>query len=270
MINNIAGTISFNEQQLLTKKLCNEIFTEIDGVIFIDKPINPKSIIRMNYYNRDGSFGAMCGNGARCIAMFAYKNSIVNDKLFILEAVNDLYFAEILDDINVKIKFPPPKEVIQNINLDLYINNLTKKLNLSYVNIGSDHAVIFIDENINKMFFGCKSLDKIHINEIGKTIRYHKQFYPRGVNVNFAAVGTDNLIQLRTYERGVERETLACGTGIISTGLIAMLKKGFNEPIEIKVQSGEILVVNGKYEGGEIQDLALIGSAVKISEGEIK
>src|SRR5205085_3911431 len=97
MINNWDNQIPFELQKEFTVKICNENFMLIDGVIFADKPQNTGDI-RMNYYNRDGSFGAMCGNGARCISMFAYKNHILPGKEFILEAVNDLYKAHVIDD----------------------------------------------------------------------------------------------------------------------------------------------------------------------------
>ncbi|MBL8015724.1 MAG: hypothetical protein JNK43_00515, partial [Ignavibacteria bacterium] len=117
MVNNIAEKIPFEKQKALTIQLCNEKFPNIDGVIFADKPEIEGSSLRMNYYNRDGSFGAMCGNGARCISMFAFKHGLIAQKEFNIEAVNDLYSAVIVDDINVKIGFPDPKEIRTGIHI---------------------------------------------------------------------------------------------------------------------------------------------------------
>ncbi len=266
MINNITEKTAFDKQKELTVKICNENFPKIDGVIFADKPLNDNSAVRMNYYNRDGSFGAMCGNGARCIAMFAYKNGIVNEQKFYLEAVDDIYSAEIVNDEMVTIGFPEPKEF----RTDIRITGLNgKPLNFSYTNVGSDHIILFINEDINKLYLNCADMDKVDVDNLGKMLRFHKDFDPRGGNVNFAEVQPDGCIRLRTYERGVERETLACGTGIISTGIIAMLKKGISSPVKVKVQSGEVLLVKGRIENGKIMDLSLTGSARKFGEGNL-
>ncbi|HWA05101.1 MAG TPA: diaminopimelate epimerase [Ignavibacteria bacterium] len=266
MINNITEKTAFDKQKELTVKICNENFPKIDGVIFADKPLNDNSAVRMNYYNRDGSFGAMCGNGARCIAMFAYNNGIVNEQKFYLEAVDDVYSAEIVSDEIAKIGFPEPKEVRTDIRITASEGN---PLNVSYTNVGSDHIILFINEDINKLYLNCADMDKLDVENQGRMLRFHKDFEPRGGNVNFAEVQQDGSIRLRTYERGVERETLACGTGIISTGIIAMLKKGISSPVKVKVQSGEVLLVTGRVENGKILDLSLTGSARKFGDGDI-
>lgn len=269
MVNNIAEKIPFEKQKALTIQLCNEKFPNIDGVIFADKPELEGSSLRMNYYNRDGSFGAMCGNGARCISMFAFKHELIAQKEFNIEAVNDLYSAVIVDDINVKIGFPDPKEIRTGIHINADIGEGEKKLNVGFVNVGSDHIVLFIDEEVNKIALSCRHMDDIDVNSAGRVLRFHDDFKPRGGNVNFAQVMADGMIRLRTYERGVERETLACGTGIISTGIISMLQKGIHPPVKIQVQSGEVLTVEAKQEGESPTGLTLTGSAKKIGEGEL-
>lgn len=266
MVNNITEKIAFDKQMELTVKLCNEDFPKIDGVIFADKPVENNSAVRMNYYNRDGSFGAMCGNGARCIAMFAFKNGITDKTRFTLEAVDDVYSAEILSDDIVTIGFPDPKEIRTDIRITV---DAGKPLNVNYTNVGSDHIILFINEDINKPYLNSSEMDKLDVDNLGRMLRFHKDFDPRGGNVNFAELLPDGTIRLRTYERGVERETLACGTGIISTAIIAMLKKGISSPVKIKVQSGEVMMVKGKIEEGEITDLSLTGSARKFGEGNL-
>ncbi len=269
MINNLTEKIPFDKQKELTIKLCSEDFLNIDGVIFADEPQKPGSAVRMNYYNRDGSFGAMCGNGARCIAMFVFKNGITQSHNFLLEAVDDVYGAEIKSGEIVKIKFPEPKEIKTGIKITAETGSGLKQANVNYVNVGSDHIVLYLDEDINRLFLNCVKMDELSVDETGRKLRFHKEFEPRGANVNFAEVKENNIIRLRTYERGVERETLACGTGIISTGIIAMLNKGFESPVNIKVQSGEVLQVEAKSADGKISELSLTGSAKKIGEGNI-
>jgi diaminopimelate epimerase len=269
MIDNITEGITLDKQKELTIKLCNENFPGIDGVIFADKPVMPGSSLRMNYYNRDGSFGAMCGNGARCISMFAHKHGMITERLFNIEAVNDIYSVEITDKDNVKIGFPGPKEVRSDLLIDTELNGEAKPLHVSFVNVGSDHIVLFIDEEINKIALSCRHMDELDVDSIGRALRFNKEFQPNGGNVNFAEILPGGKLRLRTYERGVERETLACGTGIVSTGIIAILKKGFTSPVNVQVQSGETLKVECRIEAGQIMDLSLTGSAKKIGEGEL-
>lgn len=269
MINNFTECIALDKQEELTIKLCNESFPKIDGVIFADKPLKGGSEVRMNYYNRDGSFGAMCGNGARCIAMFAYRNGITDKKKFVIDAVDDVYPTEILSDEIVKVGFPEPKEIRTDIKIEADTGNGLKPLNVSFLNVGSDHIILFMNEEINKLFLSCSIIDSLNVEKVGRNLRFHKAFEPRGGNVNFSEIMLGGEIRLRTYERGVERETLACGTGIISTGIIAMLKKNLSPPLKIKVQSGEVLSVDCRIENDNIFDLSLTGSAKKIGEGII-
>ncbi len=269
MINNITGDIPLDKQKELTVRLCSENFPQIDGVIFADKPLSGKAAVRMNYYNRDGSFGAMCGNGARCTAMFAYKNAIINSSGFNIEAVDDIYSAEIISDTLVTVGFPEPKEINTGLKIDEDIGGSVKTANISYTNVGSDHIVLFIDEDANRLFLNCAKMDEIDVNSVGRKLRFNKLLEPRGANVNFAEVLPGNTVRLRTYERGVERETLACGTGIISAGITALLVKGFSSPVNVKVQSGEVLLVNGNVSDEKISSLSLTGSAKKFGEGDI-
>lgn len=269
MIDNRNGSISFNEQSSFTKRICKEYFPEIDGVIFLDKPLNKTSSIRMNYYNRDGSFGAMCGNGARCISKFASDIDILTDKKFNLEAVDEIYSAEIINSNIVKIGFPPPSEYKLNINTSIDIGNGTKQITAHTMSVGSDHIIVFFNDGKNKEVFEINSLDAVKVNEWGKILRYHKDFAPGGGNVSFVQTIDENNIKVRTYERGVERETLACGTGVISTALISALLGKVNPPVKILVQSGDLLTVDFKLTDNKIENLSLEGPAVKVKEGEI-
>lgn len=269
MINNLKGTVPTDKQRDFTIELCSSKFKEIDGVIFADKPLQKVSAIRMNYYNRDGSYGAMCGNGARCIAMFAYNNGFVKDKKFILEAVEDLYKAEIISDINVKVTFPDPEEMRLNIAIKVELGEGLKDMNVSYVNVGSDHIVLFTDDKDNKAALDNKSIEEIDVNYIGKILRFHNEFQPAGANVNFVLALGSGGIRVRTYERGVERETLACGTGIVSSAIVSALAVKAVPPAKVLAKSGEWLTVDFIIERGRILNLSLIGSAKKISDGEI-
>lgn len=267
MINNWDNLVQYKKQKDFTIRICEEKFKQIDGVIFLDKPVGTKALIRMSYYNRDGSFGAMCGNGARCIAQYAADEGVIKTNEFSLEAVDKLYKAELKDNNIVKISFPPPYKYNLNIEVTNVINK--KSLNLHRVQVGSEHIVLFIKDGKNTKTLAVNNLDEASINEWGSVLRFHKHFEPKGANVNFADVISNGEIRIRTYERGVERETLACGTGIISSAIISSLLGKVNPPVKVLVQSGEWLTVDFNNDNGTISDLSLQGSARKIDEGEL-
>jgi diaminopimelate epimerase len=208
MIDNRSNIIQFSEQKSFTEKICKEYFPEIDGVIFVDNPLN-KGSIRMNYYNRDGSYGAMCGNGARCISKFAADNGILTSKDFLLEAVDNVYKVEIINDNNIRIGFPPPLDYKLNLKNSINIGKGNREIETHWMAVGSEHIIVYIDELQNKEVLGIDNLDNAKINEWGKILRFHKDFAPKGGNVSFVQVLENNKVRIRTYERGVERKTLA-------------------------------------------------------------
>ena len=267
MINNWNNGVPFDKQKELTVKICNEKFKQIDGVIFLDKPQGKAASIRMNYYNRDGSYGAMCGNGARCIARYAVDEGVIKLNAFSLEAVDKIYDAELKGNNIVKIHFPPPSGY--KLNIDIKSKIFESSLNLHWIQVGSEHIILFINDEVNKKALKIKNLDEAKINEWGSELRFHAEFQPIGANVNFADVISSKEIRIRTYERGVEHETLACGTGIISSAVISSLLGKTSPPVKILVQSGEWLTVDFKNNKGKISDLSLEGSAKKIDEGEL-
>jgi len=264
MIDNLKGIVLLNDEADFTVKICEHDFKNIDGVIFIDKPASKDAAIRMSYYNRDGSFGAMCGNGARCTAMYAAENKITCEKQFYIEAVDKIYTAEIINDKIVKICFPDVSDYKLNVHIELESEPSIARLH--WMDVGSEHIMVFIDDIINP---GTTSADDVKVNEWGSLLRFHDAFQPKGANVNFIQKTGENSIRLRTYERGVERETLACGTGIISSAVTAGLLGFVKPPVNILVQSGEILKVEYNINGAVVENISLEGSARKIGEGEI-
>lgn len=264
MVNNLDGSVTFDKQAEITINLCNDNYKIVDGVIFVDKPSLPDAEVKMNYYNRDGSFGAMCGNGARCTAMYVYKNGIVAQKKLTIEAVNNLYPSVITSEDTVKVFFPSPEQISTNIPIKAEFGSGLKPLDVNYVNVGSDHVVVMIDDDVNRETLSVDNLDELNINYVGKVLRYHNKFHPRGVNANFAAVLSDGEMRVRTYERGVERETLACGTGIISSALTACILQKVFPPVKILSRSNEWLTVDFRIENDEIINLSLEGSARRL------
>jgi diaminopimelate epimerase len=270
MIDNRGNAVPFKKQKMFTEKICNDYFPKIDGVIFLDKPLSSTSSIRMNYYNRDGSYGAMCGNGARCISQFAADNKVLNDKKFYLEAVDNIYSVEIINDNDVKIGFPPPSNYKLNLNTKINIRNKLEEIISHTMSVGSDHIVVFIDDEKNEGILGINNLNNAKINEWGKILRFHSDFAPRGGNVSFVQILGKDKIRVRTYERGVERETLACGTGVISSAVVSTLLGKTGPPVKVLVQNGDLLTVDFKLSDSQIEDLSLEGPAAKIDDGELE
>jgi len=213
------------------------------------------------FLNPDGSHGAMCGNGGRCAVDFAHHIGLLNKKSNIkFQMAGDIYSADILSESKISLQFPPPKKVIYDLSLDF--NGM--KLPVSFVDVGSSHAVIdFKDLQMNDSF------REFDIDSIGKYIRFHKVFEPYGVNVNIYSI-EDNKINLRTYERGVEAETGACGTGAVSTAIVCSSKHNIQFPIDIIPPSRQELSVDCKLnKDTSIESVYLIGPSIIIDEYEI-
>lgn len=209
-----------------------------DGILLIENSNQPAaSAFRMRYFNSDGSRAAFCGNGARCIALFAYLKKIASRKMKFESDAGPIaaevlggndYGRKINPCCNVKVKMPPPKNIKQN----LEIKTSGKNIDASFIDTGVPHAVVFV-----------KNIKNIDVNDLGRKIRRHGKFRPAGANVNFVKVTGRNKLQIRTYERGVEGETLACGTGAAASGIISILKGYVFSPVGVLTEGGEVLKV---------------------------
>ncbi|MBU0709219.1 MAG: diaminopimelate epimerase, partial [Candidatus Omnitrophica bacterium] len=237
---------AFSSQQLtiLAKKICDRKYgVGADGLLILEE--SGVADTRMRIFNADGSEAEMCGNGARCIALYVGKiNTSIETKAGIIESQ--------VKGRNVKIKLTDPK----SIKLDFPIKIFNRRLKVNYIDTGVPHVVIFV-----------RGLDNIDLKGVGRAVRYHKQFSPLGVNVNFVEVKKDDFIRLRTYERGVEGETLACGTGCVASALIFSLKTGINKKIKLQTESGEILKVYFQKEKNKFRDVWLEGKAKLVYKG---
>ncbi|MFA5349960.1 MAG: diaminopimelate epimerase, partial [Candidatus Omnitrophota bacterium] len=153
----------------------------------------------------------------------------------------------------VKIQLTDPKQI----KLDIPLNVAGRLIKVNFINTGVPHVVIFVD-----------GLDKMDVTGIGCLIRWHLKFSPAGTNVNFVEVKDDNLIRIRTYERGVEGETLACGTGSTAAALIFALKNNLKTPVKVKTQSGEVLKIYFNKDDERFRGVWLEGSAKIAYKGE--
>ena len=237
----------------LVKKVCApKVSIGADGVLLLQK--SRTADIRMRIFNPDGTEVDMCGNGARCLALFAKRCQAVKKDEFSLETNAGILEAKVTGN-KVKLKLSRPHSL--RFKFDLKIKN--KKCQVSYINTGVPH-VVYITKNV----------DKFNVEETGKLIRYHKEFAPAGTNADFVQFGSGNQITLRTYERGVEAETLACGTGSAASAIIASKIKGLSSPITVNVRSGDKLKIYFKAKAGIYTNVYLEGLAEIIFEGTIK
>lgn len=210
-------------QEFFAIKVCDRKFgIGADGLLVLEK--SRTADIRMRIFNADGSEAEMCGNGARCVALYISKmqnpEQKTENKINIETKAGNIK-SELKAD-NIKIRLTDPKDI--KLDIPLKINNRLLKVN--FVNTGVPHTVIFVE-----------GLDKIDVVNWGRGIRYHKKFQPAGTNVDFVEVLNNNRIKIRTYERGVEEETLACGTGAAASSIILKIK---NHSLSVKQEKSKI------------------------------
>jgi diaminopimelate epimerase len=210
----------------LAKKLCHRQFSiGADGIIILEE--STAADFKMRFVNSDGSFAAMCGNGGRALARFAYILGVAKNKM-VFETDAGLVHAEIVGK-DVRLSLYEPRDA----KLDFTLRVERKEFNASFINTGVPHTVIFIN-----------NIEKADVVTIGRMVRYHRDFAPAGTNVNFVQIKDKHTILVRTYERGVEDETLACGTGVTASAIIAGLKGLVEPPVNCITKSGYTLKVS--------------------------
>ena len=232
-----------------------------DGIITISD--NGKYDFLMEYFNADGSTGSLCGNGSRCAIKFAKITGRLKSEDVNFVSNDKAYKGKIINDEKIKFFFND----IEDLKLDICIDAYNQKIKANYLNTGSPHVVININDILNSQTV-IENLDNVPVFEIGKEIRYLKEFSPGGTNVNFIMI-RDNKVYLRTYERGVENETLACGTGAAASAVIASLKYGISSPVNLVTKGGDELIVDFVLHQNKIKELALTGPAKITFTGEI-
>ena len=253
LMDNRQRTLCLDATQIA--ELCHRHFgIGADGLLLMEPPANGKADFRMRYYNSDGGEAEMCGNGARCFARYA---------------------RQFIDQESSRISFETPAGLISaSFESELVTINMTKPIDIklnetitlesgSYgihsCNTGVPHTILFVAD-----------VDAAKVEELGREIRYHRNYMPKGTNVNFVQKIEDDLIRVRTYERGVEGETLACGTGIVASAIIAHLVRKAILPLRVKVQGNDILEVNFKQKGNTLEEVTLKGPATFVFEGEVE
>ena len=233
------------------RKVCRRrISVGADGLILIEP--SQKADFKWRFYNADGSEAEMCGNGGRCAARFAYLKGIAGPSLK-FETLAGILSAQV-DGKRVKLEMTKPF----GLKLDETISIDGEEQIFSSINTGVPHAVLFVED-----------LEGSDILRMGRAIRYHSYFAPSGTNVNFVQLEKGSQLSIRTYERGVEDETLACGTGAVASALIAAFKGLVKSPVSIKTRGGEVLTVYFEIEGREVKRVFFEGDVHIIYEAEM-
>jgi diaminopimelate epimerase len=222
-----------------------------DGLIAIE-PAKTSADFRMRYYNADGGEAEMCGNGARCFARFASRVAGKGGSMS-FETMAGVITARLLGE-EVQLEMSQPKDLA----LDTKLEAIGKEQTVHFINTGVPHAVIIVED-----------AGKVDVRTLGAAIRYHDHFSPKGANANFIEVQGPRLLSVRTYERGVEDETLACGTGVCAAALVHSALTGDASPIEVRVRGGETLKVGFEKVAGGFSKVTLTGPADFVFEGQV-
>jgi diaminopimelate epimerase len=232
-------------------KICRrKMSVGADGFILVEN--TEGADFKWRFYNSDGSAAEMCGNGARCVARYAYVTGIAGPVMS-FDTQAGMVHAQIVGE-RVKVKMTDPLDL----KIEYPIELKNGSLSISSVNTGVPHVVIVKDR-----------IDTVEVVNIGREIRFHHGFAPAGTNVNFICYLKDNIIAIRTYERGVEDETLACGTGAIAGAIVMACREKLKSPVNVLTRSGGYLNVIYQEHDGNYHDIYLEGDARIIYTAQI-
>ncbi len=240
LLNGFGDGVNLTIEQI--RFLCDRHFgVGADGLIILR--VDGQSDFFMEFYNPDGSIANFCGNGGRTAVLFAFMQGLIQNST-VFRALDGLHKAQIIGQDKVRLQ----------------MNDVTEVLPTEYglfLNTGTQHVVRFVDD-----------LDKIDIIKIARPIRYAQKFMPEGTNVNFVKVLDKNTIQVRTYEKGVENETLSCGTGTVAAAIAAYEKFDLQLPIMVKTRGG-LLKVTFEKNDQVFTNIFLEGPAKFVFWGQI-
>jgi len=239
-IDNRDNAFPQNDKNLIARFCDRRFGIGADGVVLIQK--HDTCDFEMIYFNPDSS-QSFCGNASRCAVHFASHLGIIrNEGCF--QAIDGTHQAFIKDGL-VHVKMSE-------------VNTVDRINHHFFINTGSPHLVYFVN-----------NLDDVDVYMEGRLIRYNDVYRKTGVNVNFVQLMPDNHIYVRTYERGVENETLSCGTGVTASALAASFKN-HQSPVKVKTRGGNLQVAFRKRSDGHFDDIYLVGPAVQVFSGQIE
>ena len=220
-----------------------------EGIILVQK--SDRLDFRMKFFNPDGSEAEMCGNGARCVAAFAREiGAATSDKM---------RFETLAGDVCAEIVSRTPHPATRNSQLVKIALPDPKDLRENFVNSGVPHCIVPVDD-----------LARADVEGEGRRIRYSDEFAPAGTNVDFVTYRAPHEVSIRTYERGVEAESGACGTGSVAAALVGVAQHGLQFPVTVRTVKGFELVVGGVFDGAAFKSVTLTGPVARVFDGEME
>jgi diaminopimelate epimerase len=236
LIDNRGGVVDSDHCRDFVRQACrHKLSVGADGMILIEN--DPEVDFKWRFFNADASEAEMCGNGARCAARFANMTGIVQKPRMEFRTLAGIIKAEILGN-RIKVQMTPPHGLQTGLKLDAD----GQLFHADFINTGVPHIVCFKENE--------SELESTDVLRWGRALRFHPHFRPAGTNVNFVYVRDSHHIVVRTYERGVEGETLACGTGCIAASLTSAARNCTASPVDVKTRGGESLTVHFEISGG--------------------
>jgi diaminopimelate epimerase len=221
----LAGLPKGRSAAALARALCDRrLGVGGDGLLVLSRRL---SGIRLDYWNADGS-SAFCGNGSRCAVIWAAEKGWLKGKEFTLETNRGPLAARLTGKGRAEVSMPAPK----GLRLGVDVKTAGRSFQAHYVDVGVPHAVVFVPD-----------IENVDVQGVGRALRFHKAFGRAGANVNFVEMRKNDLA-VRTYERGVEAETLACGTGVVASAFVARVLGFGGAPVRVAVRGGDVLSVS--------------------------
>ena len=239
LIDNRNGTVPCDDHRRIAAMATRRSGIGCEGVILVQR--SETADFKMRFFNPDGTEADLCGNGARCVAAFAKEIGAVQGDRMRFETAAGMIEAEVVDVTLVRVSMPSPHDRDDD-----------------FVIAGVPHKIVPVE-----------NLSKTDVEGEGRRIRLSDEFAPNGTNVDFVTYRAPHRAIIRTYERGVEAETGACGTGAVAAAVIGVADYGLAFPVHVKTIQGYDLVVDGRYDGDEFADITLTGPVKRVYEGEI-
>lgn len=233
-----------------------------DGVLFVtdrEAPDGARPEVRVDYFNSDGGRARFCANGTRCAARFAVLRGLAAEELVLHTGWGPIA-ATVRADGNVTLRLPEPIAVGATVpTFDPSGRQVEPRA--ASVTVGVPHLVVFCAEGVE--------VETLDVATLGPPLRRHPEL-PEGANVNFVSVRGGARLSVRTFERGVEAETLSCGSGVVAAAVVAGAERGQTPPVSVATRSGSALVVGFRLEGSLAHDVTLTGDARLVFEGLLK
>jgi diaminopimelate epimerase len=251
LVDDRAQTFPAGDRAWLAATAARRTGVGCEGIILIQP--SSSADFRMRFFNPDGGEAEMCGNGARCVALLAHELGAAPRSMTIETAAGELR-AEVLGGGQVRLRMTEPKDW----RLGRALEAAGERLAYGFVNTGVPHAVVEVAD-----------LEAVDVARLGAAVRRHADFAPAGANANFIRVTGPDTIAVRTFERGVEAETLACGTGMVAAALVAARLGRVRLPATLVPRSGDRLAVDAEGSGERLHHVTLTGPAVHVFRGEL-